>query len=209
MSSLTILEALVAATAFAAAVSLRPWRRLRAEDLPWPWLAWWVVLPLLWSLERLAGNPAVQAFSGVSLLVLMAGWPLAMLGLLPVAVLSAWLGPLPAEVALSRAVWLGVLPGTLALLLGAVVRRCLPGHLMIYILGRGFIGTWLAAGLCALAAVFVHPPGGGLAIDDLLIARWLTASGEAALTGMVVSIFVAFRPEWLATYADRLYLPRG
>jgi uncharacterized membrane protein len=24
---------------------------------------------------------------------------------------------------------------------------------------------------------------------------------------MLVAIFVAFRPEWLATYADRLYLP--
>jgi uncharacterized membrane protein len=23
-----------------------------------------------------------------------------------------------------------------------------------------------------------------------------------------VAIFVAFRPEWLATYADRIYLPR-
>ena len=43
---------------------------------------------------------------------------------------------------------------------------------------------------------------------DLLLARFLTASGEAFLTGMLTAIFVAFRPEWLATYSDQLYLPK-
>ncbi|MBC7938338.1 MAG: hypothetical protein H7Z19_01020 [Chitinophagaceae bacterium] len=40
------------------------------------------------------------------------------------------------------------------------------------------------------------------------LARSLTASGDAFLTGMLVAIFMAFRPVWLATYADRRYLPR-
>ena len=44
---------------------------------------------------------------------------------------------------------------------------------------------------------------------DLLLARWLFAWGDAFITGMLVAIFVAFRPQWLATYADRIYLPRG
>lgn len=30
---------------------------------------------------------------------------------------------------------------------------------------------------------------------------------EAFLTGMCVAIAVAYRPQWLATYSDRLYLP--
>ena len=49
------------------------------------------------------------------------------------------------------------------------------------------------------------PPG--LLLEDLLLARGLTGWGDAMLTGMIVAIFVAFRPQWLATYADRLYLP--
>jgi uncharacterized membrane protein len=36
----------------------------------------------------------------------------------------------------------------------------------------------------------------------------LAAFGDAFITGMLVAIFVAFRPQWLATYTDRLYLPR-
>ena len=208
MPLLTVLEALLAGAAFGTACWLRPWRGRRPDDLPWPWLAWWAVLPLCWSLERLAGNAAVQPLSGVCLLVLMAGWPLAMLGLLPVALLGWWLGPLPVDIALHRVVWLGVLPGTLALLIGAAVRRWLPPHLMVYILARAFFGTWLAVAACTLTAAVLYPPGGGLATADLWIARWLAASSEAVLTGMVVAIFVAFRPEWLATYADRLYLPK-
>ena len=44
---------------------------------------------------------------------------------------------------------------------------------------------------------------------DVMLARGLTAFGDAFITGMLVAIFVAFRPQWLATYADRLYLPRS
>jgi uncharacterized membrane protein len=41
-----------------------------------------------------------------------------------------------------------------------------------------------------------------------MLARLLAAFGDAFITGMLVAIFVAFRPEWLATYTDRLYLPQ-
>ena len=34
---------------------------------------------------------------------------------------------------------------------------------------------------------------------DLLLARGLAGWGDAVLTGMIVAVFVAFRPEWLAT----------
>ena len=43
---------------------------------------------------------------------------------------------------------------------------------------------------------------------DLVLARFLNASGEAFLTGMLVAIFVAVRPGWLATCPIRLSVPR-
>jgi uncharacterized membrane protein len=45
-------------------------------------------------------------------------------------------------------------------------------------------------------------------LGDLLVARWLMAWAEAVATGMLVAIFVAFRPSWLLTYSDLRYLPR-
>ena len=52
---------------------------------PWPWLAWWAVLPLFWGVDKIAGIAIVQPWLGAPLLVLLAGRPLAVLALLPVA----------------------------------------------------------------------------------------------------------------------------
>jgi uncharacterized membrane protein len=48
----------------------------------------------------------------------------------------------------------------------------------------------------------------GVGGDLSLVARWLMAWGDGFVTGMLAAIFVAFKPEWLATWSDRLYLPR-
>ena len=206
MSPILLLDLLLALSALAVALGLRPWRSVGADGPPWPWLAWAAVLPLLWGADRYAAMPIVQPLSGAALLVLCAGWPLAMLALLPVAAVTGWMGDLGWAEGLHRAVWLGVVPGTLALGLGAGVRRWLPPHLFIYILGRGFFATLLGATLAGAAALLLSPLPPGTSAEDLLLARGLAASGEAFITGMLVAIFVAFRPQWLATYSDRLYL---
>lgn len=196
----------LACAALLLALALRPWRALDAAGPPWPWLAWWAALPLLWGADRYAAMPIVQPLSGAALLVLLAGWPLAMPALALTASITMLMGGLDAAEALQRFVWLGVAPATLAVIGGAAVRRWLPQQLFIYILGRGFFVTMLAA--AGAGAVSLGLTGAPVGSDpaDLLMARWLSASGEAFLTGMLVAIFVAFRPHWLATYSDRLYL---
>jgi uncharacterized membrane protein len=203
-----VAEALFAALAVALALLARPWRALRGTTPPWPWLAWWAALPLLWSADKLAAAPLVQPMSGACLLMLMVGWPLAVLALLPVAALAWALGDVPAAEALGRLVWLGLVPASLALGLGAAVRRGLPHHLFVYILGRGFFASLLALALAGWAQMAWHGAPPDMPVADLAVGRWLAAWGDAFLTGMVVAIFVALRPEWLATYSDRLYLPK-
>ena len=202
------LDAVLLLLAVALALALRPWRGVAVNGPPWPWLAWSAVLPLFWCADKVAGMAIVQPLSGASLLVLLAGWPLAVLALLPVAGVTLWVGGLDTAEALHRLVWLGLVPATLAMALGAGVRRWLPNHLFVYIMARGFFASWIAAaGAGALSLALGGAPL-GTEPGDLLLARFLTASGEAFLTGMFTAIFVAFRPEWLATYSDRLYLPR-
>ena len=203
-----ILDALLTLLAVAVALALRPWRATGAGGPPWPWLACCAVLPLCWGADKLAASAIIQPLSGASLLVLMAGWPLAVLALLPVAGVMLAVGGLPWDEALHRLVWLGLVPGTLAMLLGAGVRRWLPGHLFVYIMGRGFFATWVAVATTGWLALKQGAAPVGTDHGDLVLARFLTASGEAFLTGMLVAIFVAFRPGWLATYSDRLYLPK-
>lgn len=198
---------LVAAVAMAAALLTRPWRSLADSGPPWPWIAWWLAIPALWGADRYVQTPVAQPLSGACLLLLMCGWPLAVIALVPAALVTAWLAGLDAPQALHRYVWLGVLPATFALAMGAAVRRWLPRHLMVYILGRGFFVTALATSIAGALSAALHPRPEGLDTGDLALARWLAAWGDAWLTGLLVAIFVAFRPQWLATYTDRLYLP--
>ena len=201
------LDLLLAGVALAAELALRPWRAVGPRGPPWPWLAWAMLLPAFWGADRYAAMPVAQPLSGACLLMLMAGWPMAMLALVPVAGLTMWAAGLDAAEALHRLVWLGVAPASLAMALGAALRRWLPNHLFVYILGRGFFATAIAGSAAGALSVALHGLPGGLQAGDLLLARFLAAWGDAFLAGMVVAIFVAFRPEWLATYADRIYLP--
>lgn len=201
MPSLNLLLVLAATLL---ALALRPWRAV--TDLPWPALACWALLPLLWSVDRLSAMPVMQPLAGSCLLLMMLGWPLAVLMLLPVAGLMALLTDLGAAELLQRLVWLGLVPITLSMGMGAALRRWLPHHLFVYILGRGFFATGLALGIAGALSVALNGVPYGLSADDVMLARVLAASGDAFLTGMLVAIFVAFRPEWLATYADRIYL---
>ena len=187
------------------ALALRPWRAVGRAGPPWPWLAVWALMPLAWSADRLGGASTVPLLSLAPLLVLLAGWPLAVLALLPAAALAALAGHLGWAEGLHRLLWLGVLPATLALGLGALSRRWLPRHLAVYILSRGYFATLIATAVCACAAPLAlnGAPGGA----DLLVAKVMTAFGEAAISGLLSAGLVAFRPGLLATYTDRLYLP--
>jgi uncharacterized membrane protein len=200
-------EGLLVSGAVALALLLCPWRALPPGGPPWPWWAWWLLMSALWGADCHLAAPVAQPLSGACLLLLMVGWPLTVLALLPVAVVTVLTTGLPWAEGLHRLVWLGLVPATLALGFGAALRRWLPHHLFVYILGRGFFATAASTGLAGAASAFAHALPGGLAFTDLALARLLAAWGDAFLCGMFVAIFVAFRPHWLATYADRLYLP--
>lgn len=202
------LELLLSAVALAVAVGLRPWRALPPGGPPWPWLAWAIVLPAFWGADRYVAMPVAQPLSGACLLMLMWGWPLGVILCVPIAAATAVLAGLSAADALARGFWLGIAPASFAMVIGAAIRRWLPNHLMVYILGRGFFATAIAAMLAGSLAVWQQGAPAGLDAGDLLLARWLVSWGDAVLTGMLVAIFVAFRPHWLATYADRIWLPR-
>ncbi len=173
-----------------------------------PLLATLTVVPWLWAMPTLHKMPLQLQGSGACLVVLMLGWPLAVPVLCGVGLIALLISPMDWETALDLTVWLGLVPATLALALGAAVRRWIGLHLFVYVLGRAFLGTVLcvfAAGLLAQWAGHTLP---GIDDDLGLVARWLVAWGDAFLTGMFTAIMVAFKPEWLATWSDRLYLEK-
>lgn len=198
---------------------MQPWRLLanrkalvtqdQGDHAPlWtPLLATLVILPWLWALPTLHQMPLQLQWSGACLVMLCLGWPLAVPVLCAVGVIACALSAgLDAPAALRLTVWHGIVPASLAMLWGALLRRWLGTRVFVYIFGRGFIGTVLslfAAGLMSAALGHSLP---GVNEELSTIARWLMAWGDAVVTGMLCAVFVAYRPQWLATWSDDLYL---
>lgn len=212
-----LLEATVTAAALLLALYTRPWRLLghhtvpgesapQATPLLTPALVMLVVLPWLWALPTLHAMPLQLQWSGACLVVLMLGWPLAVPVFLGVGAIAWAISPMGAAQALACVVWLGILPGTLALLLGALVRRLVGENLFVYVLGRAFIGTVVCVFVAGTLSQWSSQPLPGVGADLSLVARWLMAWGDGVVTGMLCAVFVAFKPEWLATWSDTLYL---
>lgn len=203
-----MLEVLLVALALVTALLAQPWRMLRRTPLITPLLAILVILPWLWALPRLHAMPLQLQWSGACLAVLLLGWPLAIPALTLVALIAALLAQTPMDTMVAQLAWQGVVPATLALVLGALVRRWVGTHPFVYLLGRAFLGT----AACAFAAATLSQLAGhglqGIDPGLALVARWLMSWGDAFVTGLVAAVFVAFRPQWLATWSDGLYLRR-
>jgi uncharacterized membrane protein len=203
-----LLAPLVALIALAIALAMRPWRLLANGGLLSPLLAALVITPWLWALPWLHRMPIQLQLSGACMIGLALGWPLAVPVLCVVALLAGLLAPLTGQQQLDMAVWLGIVPVTLSLGLGLVLRRWVWKNLFVYILGRAFLGTavcMFASG--ALAQWTGHQLTTAVEPELAMVARWLIAWGDAFMTGMLTAIFVAFRPQWLATWSDRIYVP--
>ena len=193
------------------ALFAQPWRLLAGTSglaLLTPMLACLAVLPWLWALPSLHAMPLQLQWSGACLVVLSLGWPLAVPVLVVVGVLAALVSPMAWEQALALTTWLGVVPATLALGLGALVRRFVGAHLFVYILGRAFLGTVACVFASGALSQWAGHTLAGVPSGQSLIAHWLMAWGDGFATGMLCAIFVAYRPQWLATWSDRLYFPR-
>lgn len=202
-----LLTSAFAITALLVALAFRPWRLLANTGLSSPLLAALVITPWLWALPWLHHMPVQLQLSGACLITLALGWPLAVPVLCAVAVIAGWIAPVSWQQQLDMAVWLGIVPATLSFALGMALRRWLPHNLFVYILGRAFLGTVLCMFITGAMAQWTgHVVAASVPPDLVLVARWLIAWGDGFLTGMFAAIGVAFRPQWLATWSDRIYL---
>ena len=189
-----------------ASLWLKPWRMLVGTELLTPLLATLVLLPWLWALPSLHQMPLQLHWSGAPLVTLMLGWPLAVLALVAVGVITTLISATSVDTAAALIVWQGLLPATFALLLGAALRRWVAHHPFVYVLGRGFLGSVLCIFAASLLAQWTGHELPNVSSGLSVIAFWLMAWGDAFITGMMCAIFVAFKPHWLATWSDNLYL---
>lgn len=200
----------VVLTLLALAVWRAPWKSLLDSRKVNIYLGSIVGLLLLWQMS--AGlNPGLNYhLLGGTLLVLMFGWQLAYVAMI-VVVLGTMvngagdLQSLGVNMLIMGAVPIFVSQGALLF-----ARRFLPHHFFVYVMGNGFItgGLTMIATVSAATAMLVCCSAytfDQLLYDYLPFAPLMTFA-EAFFTGMLATSLVLFRPEWIWTFDDRVYL---
>jgi uncharacterized membrane protein len=105
---------------------------------------------------------------------------------------------------------MGVLPVTVSWAIYRMVDRRLANHVFIYIFLNCFFGAGLAMASVGLAST-AYAVGAGVysfsyLADNYLPFYFLMAWAEAFATGMIMTLLVVYRPDWVATFDDRRYL---
>ncbi len=146
---------------------------------------------------------------GATVLTLMFRPLFALFGLaLVLAAITLWHGQYAAFA--PNLLIMGVVPVAVSWAIFRFVDRRLPNHLFIYVFLNAFFGAALAifavgcvsTGFVALSGVYpLH-----YLLDEYLPYYLLMAWSEAFLTGMLVTLMVVYKPEWVATFDDKRYL---
>jgi uncharacterized membrane protein len=106
--------------------------------------------------------------------------------------------------------FMGVLPVLLTRVSLYACQRWLPHNYFIYVLVNGFLTGALSILLAGVASAGVQYFS-GVQPDDTISPNFiqilpLLMFGEGFINGGVITLVVAYRPQWIATFYDRWYL---
>ena len=198
----------------ALAVRRARWRRFLATEPTHVWLGSLVALAVLWSIRTtLPGAPPLHLL-GMGALCLSAGPALALVGGAIVVVVTRLV--LDAPLANAGAAFLVDVAVPVAVQWGALrlAERVLPRNPFAYFFAVAFAGaaaSFFAAAMAARALVVIAAAdvaGGAVTHGEYAVLALLLSFGEATLTGMLITLAVVYRPAWVVTFDDALYLGR-
>ena len=195
---------------FAHSLWRAPWARLKDSEHLNVWLGMVVLLTLLWSLK--AGVKPGLGFHllGAMVFTLSFGPRLAFIGLSFVmagVTLNGAAGPLAFG---ANALLLAGLGVGFSQFFYRLFFRLLPKHLFVYIFANSFFGAALTI-ICVGFSISLFLALAGAYPWDYLINEYfpyflLLGFSEAWLSGMAMTLFVVYRPEWVITFDDSRYL---
>lgn len=198
------------ALVLAAAVVRAPWQRFRDSATVHVFLGTSVALMVLWSLKAGVLPGLNFHMLGASLLTLMFGWLLAVVAISLVLLAVTVQGMGGWEVFSVNALLMAALPAAVTWAVFRLTERWLPRHLFVYIFVGGFFGAALAMAATGLVSTAVFALSGTYHLDDLLQHYLpyylLMVFPEAIVTGSFVALLAVYRPQWIWTYDEDLYL---
>lgn len=187
-----------------------PWGRLRDSEQLNVWLGMVVLLTLVWSLKAGVKPGLSLHLLGATVFTLSFGPHLAFVGLSLVTLgitLNGAAGPFAYAV---NALLLAGISVGLSQFCCRVFSSMLPRHFFVYIFINGFLGAALTIVGVGFAATVLLALVGAYEWDYLISEYFpyflLLAFSEAWLSGMMMTLFVVYRPHWVASFDDSSYL---
>lgn len=195
---------------FAHSLLRAPWGRLKDSELFNVWLGMIVLLTLVWSLKAGVKPGLNFHLLGATVFTLCFGPHLAFVGLSLVTLgvtLNGAAGPFAYA---ANALLLAGLSVALSQFFFRVLSAALPRHFFVYIFVNGFLGAALTiVGVGFAATVLLAMVGAyewGYLISEYFPYFVLLAFAEAWLSGMMMTLFVVYRPQWVVSFDDSRYL---
>lgn len=201
---------LAALVVLAWAVRRAPWSRLADSHQLHVFLGACVTVLVLWNM-RAGVLPGLEFhILGVTALTLMFGPALTLIAVALVLVGTALNGSL-AWGALGAGFWtLGVVPVVTTAALLRLAQCVLPANYFVYVFVNAFFAAGLGSVFANLSLAAIMLAGGVYDTAQLgyLFLPYIPMMffGEAFLNGILLAIFVAYRPAWVASFSDAFYL---
>lgn len=187
-----------------------PWGRLNEGAKINAWLGASIVIAAVWLLKAGVRPNLHLHMLGATALTLMVGPYFALAGLLITLLAVTWLGVGDWQNLAVNWLLMAWIPVWVTYALLRLCQRYLPPNYFVYIFINAFIGGALAMLATGAAAGLFHWLAGTYSADILmeeyLPFYLLLAFSEAFSTGMALTMFVVYRPQWVMTFDDELYL---
>lgn len=195
---------------FAFSVWAAPWGRLKVSEQSNLWLGMIVLLTLVWSLKAGVKPGLTLHLLGANLFTLAFGPHLAFVGLCLV-LLGVTLNGAAGHFAYAlNALLLAGCGVLLSHFLFRIFSSFLPRHFFVYVFINSFISSAIVVVLIGVVSTALLSADQVYEIsylfDEYLPYFLLLAFSEAWLSGMLMTLFVIYRPQWVSSFEDSRYL---
>jgi len=186
------------------------WSRFTAGDTVHVWCAAVFVVVALWNIQATVGEGFTFHILGIAAFTLLSGPALALVGGAAALALELVLrGGLAQSVGLAFVTMVALPVATVHAVLRAS-ERWLPPNFFVYIFVVAFFGAGASLAVCGLAGAAALTYGAGrdpgLVFGEYVPYLVYLAFGEATLTGMIITLAVVYRPQWVTSFDDARYI---
>jgi len=192
------------------AVWTAPWYKIKKTDSQHVFFGAIVALIILWSVKAGISPGLNFHLLGAMVFYLLFGWQFALMGLM-IALLGVTInGGSGWETYSINCLFMGVIPVWVCHSIFSLTDKKLPNNYFVYVLVNGFLGAALALLSCLVTSILF------LLVTDTYSYQHIAYEyipflplmlfPEALLSGLMMSIFVAYCPRWVSTFDDKRYI---